>query len=202
MRRTAFTVETAPRQGGKKGRRFKHFKTRAKEKVDGLVEEMFAEMDKMAAANVLEALRKKNAKVSMWYLDQRAKQLGTRLPSGLLRPLIQAVETLEDAELISKQALLLAIDGEMSFEQLKAVQEAVARHSTLSGLVALRELRSDLDAIRNEEASGAARKIGMTHAPVWGRLRDDPVEDAEIEPTAKPNGNGAAKPNGSNGSGG
>lgn len=134
-----------------------------------------------AHRNIKKSLENGDVKTSMWLVDTVRKDRGTRVEEGVLLPLVGALESLEDVEQISQQAILLAIKGDMSFEQLKATQEALARHSVLAGVIELKKLREEVEEVVNASVSGA--KFGSDHIPVWGRLeklmkRGD-VEDAE-----------------------
>lgn len=165
-----------------------------KTRVRKLADEKLDDMLGLAHKNVALALRKKNIGVSTWLIDRAAKERGTRIEAGLLEPLVGALETVEDVERISKSALLLAIKGDMSFEQLKAVQEALARHSVLAGVIELRLLREEVERMTRDVDSPAT--FTRDHMPSWGRLKpeDKGHEDAEIidEPAQLPGENGMA----------
>ncbi len=134
---------------------------------------MNARLDAMlgvATQNVEQALADGDVKTSTWFIEHLHKVRGTRLPKGLLTPLAGALEKLDDIETISRQSLLLAIDGDMTFEELKATQEALGRHANLAGMVELGRLREELEQLKEEAA--AQPPVGMGHAPRWGRLLD------------------------------
>ena len=133
-----------------------------------------------AHQNVAKALRKGDVPTSRWLIEHLAEENGSKLPKGLLAPLISALETLDDVAQISKRALLLAIDGDMTFEQLKFVQEALARHSVLAGVVELRRLREEVEAMTKAADIGKPTVLGRDHLPSWGRLAKDvtPTHDA------------------------
>jgi hypothetical protein len=131
------------------------------------------ELDKLlgkAHTNIRSALNKGNVSVSMWLIDHVQKKASNRVRPDLLSPLIQAVETFEDIQQVSQQALLLAIQGDMTFDQLKAVQDALARHSVLKGVVEIGDLRRELRDLQSEESN--AIDLGTDHLPSWGRLKD------------------------------
>jgi len=166
---TRFTSENNPRPGRKKGQ------TNARSKrIDKKLDDMLGDAHK----NIQESLKKGHVGTSMWLVDKVSKERGTRVEEGVLKPLADALETIEDVERISKHALVLAISGDMSFEQLKAVQEALARHSVLAGVIELRKLREEVEAM-SREAEPAA-EIGKGHLPSWGKLKPVDVPDAEV----------------------
>jgi hypothetical protein len=149
-----------------------------KGKVQQLADDKLDEMLGKAHENVKKALNKGDVRVSMWLVDAVRKQRGLRVEEGLLDPLVDAIDSLDDVEYVSKQALLLAIKGTMNFEQLKAVQEALARHSVISGTVEIRRLREEIDEMRQQ--SSADMTITKDTLPTWGRLRDVTTsEDAD-----------------------
>lgn len=130
------------------------------------------EMLGQAHLNVSKALKKGDVPTSRWLIEHLASEQGNRVPKGLLAPLVQALETLEDVAQVSKRALLLAIDGDMTFEQLKYVQEALARHSVLAGVIELRKLRDEVKEM--VEANDIKPSVlGKDHLPSWGRLAKD-----------------------------
>lgn len=162
-----WTKETAPRPGGKPGRVSTRVKV-LKEKVDLKLEDMLGQ----AHTNVQKALKKGDIRTSMWLVDLIRKERNSTLEESVLAPLIGALETVEDVAQISKMALMLAIKGDMSFEQLRFVQEALARHSVLSGVIELRNLRNEVDEVmRAVEAKPAA--MTREHLPSWGKLARD-----------------------------
>jgi hypothetical protein len=137
------------------------------------------EMLGQAHTNVAKALKKGDVPTSRWIIERLAEEHGNRMPKGLMAPLVQALETLDDVAQISKQVLLLAIEGDMTFDQLKFVQEALARHSVLSGIVELRKLREEVEAMAEANNIKPAA-LGRDHLPSWGRLAKDvtPTHDA------------------------
>lgn len=130
------------------------------------------EMLGQAHKNVAIALKKGDVKTSIWLIDHLQGLEESRLPKDLLTPLVNALETVEDVAQVSKSALLLAINGDMTFDQLKFVQEALARHSVLSGVVELRKLREEVQAMV-DAANIAPQVLGRDHLPSWGRLAKD-----------------------------
>ncbi len=132
-----------------------------------------------AHTNVARALKKGDVPTSRWVIERLAEEHGNRMPKGLMAPLIQALDSLDDVAQISKQVLLLAIDGDMTFDQLKFVQEALARHSVLAGVVELRKLREEVQAMA-DAANIKPTVLGRDHLPSWGRLAKDvtPTHDA------------------------
>ena len=137
------------------------------------------EMLGQAHLNVAKALKKGDVPTSRWVIERLAEEQGSRMPKGLLAPLIQALGSLDDVAQISKQALLMAIDGDMTFDQLKFVQEALARHSVLAGVIELRKLREEVEAMT--KANDVRPTVfGREHLPSWGRLAKDvtPTHDA------------------------
>lgn len=132
-----------------------------------------------AHTNVARALKKGDVPTSRWVIERLAEEHGNRMPKGLMAPLIQALDSLDDVAQISKQVLLLAIDGDMTFDQLKFVQEALARHSVLAGVVELRKLREEVEAMTKANETKPT-VLGNNHLPSWGRLAKDvtPTHDA------------------------
>lgn len=141
----------------------------AKSALTRRTEEKLDDMLGVAHKNIKTALNKRDVKVSMWLVDRVAKERGTRVEKGLLEPLIEALESIEDVEQISKQCVLLAINGDMSFEQLTAVQEALARHSVLAGVIELRKLREEVDQLAQDQEP--TKQLGSGHLPEWGKLK-------------------------------
>lgn len=141
----------------------------------------------LAHKNVKAALKRGNVSVSTWLIDTARKERGTTVEQGLLEPLVNALESLDDVEKISKQAVLLAINGDMSFEQLKAVQEALARHSVLAGVIELRKLRDEVDRMAEDDRPEA--QIGRDHLPDWGKLKDA-TPDQDVKTNGDTNGQG------------
>lgn len=130
-----------------------------------------------AHENVRVALNKRDIKTSTWLIDKLSKERGLSLAKGLLEPLVDALKTLDDVQEISKRALLMAIEGDMTFEQLKAVQEALARHSVLSGVIELRRLREEVESMTT--AAEPTKMIGRDYMPAWGKLKDVTPVQAE-----------------------
>jgi hypothetical protein len=125
-----------------------------------------------AHRNIAKALKKGDVPTSRWLVEHLTKEDGIRAPRDLLEPLVQALETLDDVAEVSKRAVLMAINGDMTFDQLKFVQEALARHSVLSGVVELRKLREEVQAMV-DAANIAPQVLGRDHLPSWGRLAKD-----------------------------
>jgi hypothetical protein len=137
------------------------------------------EMLGQAHKNVAKALQKGDVPTSRWIIEHLRDEDGKRIPKGVLAPLVQALDTLEDVAQVSKRVLLLAIEGDMTFDQLKFVQEALARHSVLAGVVELRKLRDEVEAMaRANDLKPSV--LGRDHLPSWGRLAKDvtPTHDA------------------------
>lgn len=128
--------------------------------------------------NIKHALGKKDVRTSMWLIDTVRKNAADRVEAGLLDPLVQAVETFEDIETVSHQALLLAIRGDMTFSQLKAVQDALARHSVLKGVVEIGALRREIESLQAHE--GGVQDLGSGHLPSWGKIRA--IDADTVEP--------------------
>lgn len=133
-----------------------------------------------AHMNVAKALKKGDVSTSRWLIEHLKAEQGERIPKGLLAPLVSALETLDDVAQVSKQALLLAIEGDMTFDQLKFVQEALARHSVLAGVIELRRLREEVEGMVKAADLGKPTVLGNGHLPSWGRLAKDvtPTHDA------------------------
>lgn len=168
--KTRFTKETRPKGGRKPGALASTVTKQVNAKVEKSLESMLGK----AKANVMTSLNKRDVKTSIWLIDKLKRDEGTRVKQGalsaLLGPLAEALKSLDDVEKISKAALLLAIEGDMSFEELKAVQEALARHSVLAGVIELKKLRDEVDAM--VEADKPTNVITKDHMPAWGKLRD------------------------------
>lgn len=154
-------VKGNPGGGKPKGATLKPVTRRANAKLD--------EMLGQAHRNIKKSLRQEDVRVSMWLIDRVSKDRGTRVEKGLLEPLVEALETIEDVEVISRRALLMAIEGDMSFEQLQAVQEALARHSVLAGVIELRQLREEVDKLAQDNKP--VTQLGNGHIPDWGKLK-------------------------------
>lgn len=161
-----------PKGGRPRGKTSVSPKTRAvRQKLDDMLGQ--------AHKNVAAALKKGDVPTSRWLIEHLNAQEGSRVPKGLLDPLIGALETLEDVAQVSKQVLLLAIQGDMTFDQLKFVQEALARHSVLSGVVELRKLREEVAELL-DAGTVKPKLMNKDHLPSWGRLAKDvtPTHDA------------------------
>lgn len=141
-------------------------KSTVKRKVDEALEKMLGQ----AHSNINKALKKGDVRVSMWVVDTVRKVASDRIEPGLLDPLVAAVETFEDIEQISQQALMLAIKGDLTFDQVRAIQEALARHSVLKGVIELADLRREIAEMR--EAEEGITELGTGHVPSWGKLID------------------------------
>jgi urease gamma subunit len=163
-----------PPKGGRKpgSARISEKTVRVRQKLD--------EMLGQAHMNVAKALKKGDVPTSRWLIEHLREEGDSRIPKGLLKPLVQALETLDDVAQISKQVLLMAIDGDMTFEQLKFIQEALARHSVLSGVVELRKLREEVVALMEANDIKPAQ-FGRDHLPVWGRLAKDVTPTHEVD---------------------
>lgn len=158
------TVKRGPKPGSKN-------RATVKKLVDAELEKMLGDAHK----NIAKSLKKGDIRTSMWIVDTVAKRASDRVDPELLQPLVQAVETFDDISTVSKHALLLAIQGDMTFDQLKAVQDALARHSVLQGVVEIADLRREL---RELEKDQQVNDLGTGHIPTWGRLKDvTPPED-------------------------
>lgn len=171
---TQFSSERQPTVRGRK--RGSPHKSSINKAADSKLDSMLGQAHK----NIKKSLEKGDVKTSMWLVDTVRKDRGTRVEEGLLEPLIGALETLEDVEQVSQTAILLAIKGDMSFEQLKFTQEALARHAILGGVIELKRLREEVDEMVNATLPQA--KFGAGHVPAWGRLEKlvkGDVEDAE-----------------------
>lgn len=163
--------------GGKpKGATLKPITRRVNAKLD--------EMLGQAHRNIKKSLKAEDVRVSMWLVDRVAKDRGTSVEKGLLEPLVNALETLDDVEVISRRALLMAMDGDMSFEQLQAVQEALARHSVLAGVIELRQLRDEVDKLAQDNKP--ATQLGNGHIPNWGKLKTiNPEAESDDAPASE-----------------
>jgi hypothetical protein len=175
-----FTAENNPGRGRQKGA----LASTVTKKVNAKVEEKLHDMLGKAHLNIKAALNKRDVKTSMWLIDKLKRDEGTQLKKGklsdLLGPLANALDSLDDVETISKAALLLAIDGDMNFEELKAVQEALARHSVLAGVIELGKLREEV--AKMSEASAPSKALGNDHMPDWGKLKDiTPVKEPQTD---------------------
>lgn len=170
-----FTAETAPRQGGKKGRRFKWKKTKLQE----LFEERMDHLMHMSLENIERAIESGDVATSMWFIGQRLKKRDRKL----LRPLQLAVKNLDDVERVSLETVERALSGKMTFEEAKAIQETLARHSALSGMVELSRLREELDQFK--AAQGVDDKMSVDHMPAWGRLKEVMGKPAPIQDVAR-----------------
>lgn len=176
-----FTSENNPRPGGKKGRRWSRSEVRLR--VERMVQEELDRILGLARENIEAAINAGDLKMSAWFVQEYNRRMGTRL----LQPLKNAVERIEDVEEVSKESLLMAIQGTMSFEELQAIQEALARHSVLSGMVELRKLRAELEEIQEETGVGDKASQGVEHLPAWGRLKaiTDTPQAEDIEAVAQ-----------------
>lgn len=167
---TRFTKENQPKnRGRKKG-------SPRKSVVNVKAEQKLSDMLGKAYDNVKKSLEKGDVKVSMWLIDQARKERADVLESGVLDPLVKALDTLEDVEQMSQQSVLLAIKGDMTFPQLKAVQDALARHSVLKGVIELSRLREEIEQLRQNETD--PHDLGSDHIPDWGRLKDITPKEA------------------------
>lgn len=171
---TQFSSERQPSVRGRK--RGSPHKSSINKAADNKLQDMLGQ----AHTNIQKSLKKGDVKTSMWLVDTVRKERGTRVEAGVLEPLVNALETLDDVEQISQTAILLAIKGDMSFEQLKFTQEALARHAVLGGVIELKRLREEVDEMVN--ASLPTTRLGTGHIPAWGRLEKlvkSDIEDAE-----------------------
>lgn len=171
-----FTSENQPAKRGRpKGR--KNNRTLA------LQDNPHAEdLTKRSLLNIKQAIEKGNLPTSRWFIERSDRMQAERLRANLFLPLVQSlggIDSVDDLERISKHALLLMVKGEMTFDQLKYVQEALARHTVLKGTIEIAELRAQLEELQKDVGGG--KLVDMTdHYPSWGKLRevtDQPQSD-------------------------
>lgn len=188
-----FTSENAPRQGGKPGRVMRGpLKTAIKAKLDKLFEK--------ATVNVAREINKGSASTSMWFLEFMAKQKSSHLERRLtINSLTAKLERLEDLVMISRQAVQAGLEGELGFDEVKAIQEMLARHSVIEGMLQLKQMREEIDKIGRE--LGDTSPLGLEHVPTWGRLKVvGGSESGSLPPSTAPT-NGHASNGHANGHG-
>jgi len=185
----AFTPETAPRQGGKKGR--KATKTKARAMAERMIEERMQSLFNRSMENVAQAIEgvpgdgtdenpgvAPDVRMSAWFVETHLKMRGTRMADQIKAQ----IKTLEDVERASIETVEKALAGEITLEQAKAIQEMISRHMALSGAVELTKLRDDLEAYKTDHGIGT--KNTVDHMPAWGRLQEitsRPVEKEVID---------------------
>ena len=136
-------------------------KATVKRKVDHCLSKMLGQAHK----NVADSLKKGHVTTSIWLIEHLRRGKEESFEEGVLAPLVQALETIEDVEQISKQAVLLAIKGDMTFNQVRAVQEMLARHTVLKGAIEIASLRREMEELRS--LSSESGGFGVDHYPSW-----------------------------------
>lgn len=129
------------------------------------MEDELQSMVGLAHGIVKSRLRRKDPVFARWFLEHHARTSGTRL----LTPLVSATRSMPDVETVSREAMLAAIRGIMTFEELKAVQDALMRHTVLNQMIDLRSLRRELDGVMETMGSSTT---SVDHMPAWGRLKE------------------------------
>lgn len=137
-------------------------------------------LDKMldkSFENVTKSIEKGDIATSKWLIERADRREQERMSAEALAPLMEVItqiKTMEDIERVSEYALLLMIKGDMTFDQLRSTQEALARHTVFKGTIELSTLRAELEELREHASGGVAAKTD--HFPAWGKLRADAVD--------------------------
>jgi len=188
---TQFTSETAPRQGGKRGRTNTRTKVRllAEEIIEQRMQELFNTSLENVAASI-EGSGSGDERVepdvgrSAWFLEMFMKHKGRRLK----KTIDLQIRTLDDVENISIETVERVLRGDLTFEEAREIQEMVARHVSLSGVVELTNLRAELDEFKTTHNIGTDHS--NEHMPAWGRLKEitakPKAEEAEVVVEEKP----------------
>lgn len=75
----------------------------------------------------------------------------------------------EDIGQLSQEAILMAMDGLMSFEQVEHLQKLLMAHATIQGYVELKDLREELERLANMRTVSGERVIPEESRITWGK---------------------------------
>lgn len=93
------------------------------------------------------------------------------------------LEQYDDLQQVSHEAILMAMDGLMSFEQVEHLQRLLTAHAGIAGYMEIKDLREELERLANMRTISGDRLVpeesrlswghGATHS---GNDRDNPAE--------------------------
>jgi hypothetical protein len=161
-----------------------------KQRVEEGVDAEFDRLYQQARKNVEAALKRGDKTVSMWFIDTYLYRKGKRIEV----PLVSDVSTPEGLRALSEEALAQVKEGKLPLDQLKLLQDAIARHIVLTDSGLLGEMRREIEEL---QLALQAKNHGAEHMPAWGRLRaitaapevidhDDDDEDYASDPVPQP----------------
>lgn len=128
--------------------------------------EQLEELVPAARRNIRTSLREGNVGTSKWTIERMAEARGTRVDLGGGGKML----TFADATEASRDALVEALSGELSLEQLAMVQEAIKGHVQFAALEELQALRAEVEELRaeRETTATASTRLPPGSAPRWG----------------------------------
>lgn len=83
--------------------------------------------------------------------------------------LMTKLEQFSDLQEISKEAVLLLMDGNMSFEQVVQLQEIIQTHAGIEGYMKVEDLREELDRLANARTINGDKVIPEISRVTWGQ---------------------------------
>ncbi len=79
------------------------------------------------------------------------------------------LDSFADVENVSQEAIILAMDGLMSMEQVAHLQTLLQNHAAISGYMKIEELREELSRLANARTiDGQSREIPAVSELLWG----------------------------------
>ena len=82
--------------------------------------------------------------------------------------LLTKLEQFSDIQEISREAILLLMDGDMSFEQVQDLQAIIERHAGIEGYMKVEDLRIELERIANARTINGSKSIPLMSQVTWG----------------------------------
>lgn len=82
--------------------------------------------------------------------------------------LLTKLEQFTDIQEISKEAIILLMDGDMSFEQVAELQSIIQTHAGIEGYMKVEDLRIELERIANARLVNGSKTIPLMSQVTWG----------------------------------
>jgi hypothetical protein len=152
-------------------------RSKASAQAQAIIDDTLTVIDGAAEVNIRDAVTSGNLRASQWWLERRERQHGRRIKMAV----DNAVADAEDVIQIGRQALIQALTGDISLEDLQHVQAALKAHVTLLTAMEIDELKAKVAALEQAQTiNGYSNALPPNSMPRWGALQN--AEDVEFLP--------------------